>query len=67
MLVVRAQAPLKRSLYIMRRVLFMQEGVDDGDFNYYACTGKLNPADVFTKPIFETTAFLRAKKYFMGG
>lgn len=65
-MVARAQTALKKSLFIMRRVFFMQEGVDDGDFNYFACSGKLKPADVFTKPIFETVAYIRAKRYFMG-
>ena len=65
-LVARDRAAMKKSLYIMRRVLFMQECVADGEIEYYSCKGKMNLADSFTKPIFEPTPFFLARRYYMG-
>lgn len=55
---------MKKSLYNMRSVLFMQECVADGKAEYYSCKGKMNLADCFTKPIFEPTPFFQARQYF---
>ena len=57
---------MKKCLYIMRRVLFMQECVSDGEAEYYSCKGKMNLADCFTKPIFESKQFFLARRYYMG-
>ena len=66
LLVARDRAAMKKSLYIMRRVLFMQECVADGDAEFYSCKGKMNLADSFTKAIFEPTPFFLARRYYMG-
>ena len=66
LLVARCKAAMKKSLYIMRRVLFMQECVDDKEVEYYSCKGKMNLSDCFTKAIYCTKAFFLARRYFMG-
>ena len=66
LLVARSKAAMKKSLYIMRRVLFMQECVDDGEAEYYSCKGKMNLSDCFTKPIHCAKEFYLARRYFMG-
>ena len=66
LLVARDKAAMKKSLYIMRRVVFMQECVDDGEVEMYSCKGKMNLSDCFTKPIFEPTPFFQARRYYMG-
>ena len=48
LLVARSREAMKKSLYIMRRVLFMQEVVDDEEVQFYSCKGKKNLADSFT-------------------
>ena len=64
--VARDRAAMMKSLYIMRKVLFMQECVADGEAECYSCKDKINLADCFTKPIFEPTPFFQARRYFMG-
>ena len=66
LLVARDRAAMKKCLYIMRRVLFMQECVADGDVEFYSCKGKMNLADGFTKAIFEPNPFFLARRYYMG-
>ena len=65
-LVARDRAAMKKSLYIMRRVLFMQETLADEEVECYSCKGTMNLADPFTKPIFEPNPFFLARRYFMG-
>lgn len=64
-LAARSLGSLKKSLYILRRVLFMLEGHDEGEFEFYSCKGEENPADVFTK-IVQYAAFLAARNIYMG-
>ena len=66
LLVARSKASMKKSIYLMRRILFMQESIDDGEIECYSCKGKLNLADPFTKPIFEPTPFFLSRRYYMG-
>ena len=66
LLVARSKASMKKSIYIMRRVLFMQECIEDGEVECYSCKGKVNLADSFTKPIFDPTPFFQTRRYYMG-
>ena len=64
-LVASYEAALKRSVYIARRILYMREGVTDGQYAFYQCIGDTNPADVNTKVV-TARLFLAARLYFMG-
>ena len=64
-LIANFEAALKRSVYIARRVLYMREGVTDGEYAFYQCIGVPTPADVNTKFV-TAKAFLAARRYFMG-
>ena len=66
MLAARSQSSLKKSLYILKHVLFMIEGSEAGEWKFYGCKGKINPADPFTK-LLELTPWMAAKIYYMGG
>lgn len=57
---------MKKSIYIMKRVHFLQETVDDGEVQIYSCKGELNLADPFTKAILSPTPFFKTKEYYMG-
>ena len=50
-------ASMKRSLYLIRRIYFLQEMVEDGDVLPLSCTGPLNLADPLTKLGFTKAAF----------
>lgn len=62
----RSRASLKKSIYLMRRVLFLRESVDDEDLQVYSCKGKINLADPFTKCVFEPNPFFQARLHYMG-
>jgi hypothetical protein len=62
LLAVRSMSSLKKSLYILRRTLFMIEGHDEG---LYTCKGPDNPADVFTKPV-GVQPFTLARAIYLG-
>ena len=64
-LAARSHSSLKKSLYVLRRILFMREGHDNGEWNFYSCKGKINPADPLTKHL-EATPFFKARDYYMG-
>ena len=64
-LVANFEAALKRSVYIARRILYMREGMGDGEYAFYQCRGDTNPADVNTKVV-TARLFLAARNYFMG-
>ena len=53
---------LKNSIYLARRVMFMREGVDDGEYFFYTVAGKWNPADGLTKYV-SIEDFKRARDY----
>ena len=65
LLVARSRAAVKKSMYLMRRILYMQEGVDDKEFDFFSCAGNDNHADSFTKPILQPTPFFKSRNYFM--
>jgi len=65
MLAVRSMSSLKKSLYILRRVLFMIEGHDEGMWEFYSCKGQDNPADVFTKAV-SYALFIAARNIYLG-
>ena len=65
-LVARSKEAMKKSIYLMRRVLFLQECVEDEEIQVYSCKGKFNLADVFTKAVFDTTAYFRSRACYMG-
>ena len=50
-------ASQKRSLYLIRRIYFLQEMVEDGDIAPMSCTGPLNLADPLTKLGFTKAVF----------
>ena len=52
-------------MYLMRRILYMQEGVDDKEFDFFSCAGTDNHADSFTKPILLPTPFFKSRDYYM--
>ena len=41
----------ERAIYLARCVLYMREGIDDGEYAFYQVDGKMNPADGGTKYI----------------
>ena len=47
-LIAMAMSALKNSIYIARRVLFMQEGCAAGEFQLLATPGKSNVSDGMT-------------------
>ena len=53
---------LKNSIYLARRVMFMREGIDDGEYFFYTVAGKWNPADGLTKYV-SIEDFKRARDY----
>ena len=65
LLAVRSMSSLKKSLYILRRTLFMIEGHDEGLWDFYTCKGPDNPADVFTKPV-GVQPFTLARAIYLG-
>ena len=67
LLVARSKAALKKSIYLIKRVLFMQECVDDEEVQLYSCHGPLNLADPFTKAILQPTPFFKTKAYYILG
>ena len=44
-------AAMKQAIYLARRVLYMREGIDDGEHAFYQVYGKMNLADGGTKYI----------------
>lgn len=64
-LVANSEAALRKSIYIARRVLFMREGVHDGEYTFHTCIGKTNPANPLTKVVPSKEA-ATARKYYMG-
>ena len=64
-LVAQNRAAVKRSSYILRRARFLQEGIEDGEFDFFYCKGKDNHADQLTKPIYNSVQFLRSRIYYM--
>ena len=50
-------ASQKRSLYLVRRIYFLQEMVEDGEILPISCTGPLNLADPLTKLGFTKIVF----------
>ena len=53
---------LKQSIYLARRVMFMREGIDEGEYFFYTVAGKINPADGLTKYV-SVEAFKRSRDY----
>jgi hypothetical protein len=53
---------MKQAIYLARRVLYMHEGIDDGEYAFYQVDGKMNPADGGTKYI-GILEFVRARTY----
>ena len=53
---------MKQALYLARRVLYMREGINDGEYAFYQVDGKVNPADGGTK-YFGTLECMRARTY----
>ena len=53
---------MKQAIYLARRVLYMREGIDDGEYAFYQVDGKMNPADGGTKYI-GILEFVRARRY----
>jgi hypothetical protein len=51
--------------HVVRRVLFMIEGLDEGLWDFYSCKGQDNPANVFTKPV-GLTPFTAARAIYLG-
>ena len=66
MLAARSQSSLKKSLYLLKHALWMIEGSNAGEWKFYGCKGRVNPADCFTKHI-EIAAWRLARQYYMGG
>lgn len=48
--VALSKASLKKSLYIVRRAMFLQQAVEGEDIQVYSCKSQRNIADVLTKP-----------------
>ncbi|KAL1500369.1 hypothetical protein AB1Y20_013032 [Prymnesium parvum] len=65
LLVAQNAAALRKSIYILRRVLFMREAVSNGEVDFYSCAGGTNPADPLTKHV-KKKAFLEARQFWMG-
>ena len=64
-LIAMAMSALKNSIYIARRVLFMQEGCAAGEFQLLATPGKTNICDGMTKRL-DAPADKAAQRYYMG-
>ena len=65
-LVATGEASLRRSLYVARRILFLKETVDEDEIAVYACKGRNNPANPFTKANITTIEFRATRVYYMG-
>jgi hypothetical protein len=61
-LIAISAAALKQSIYLARRVLFMREGISEGEYHFLTVLGKKNPVDGLTKYI-TLIAFVRSRKY----
>ena len=61
-LIAISAAALKQSIYLARRVLFMREGIAEGEYHFITVLGKKNSADGLTKYV-TLVAFVRSRKY----
>ena len=61
-----SRAALKKSIYLMRRALYLQEQVDHGNFKCIKVAGDQNFADPFTKAITVIKTFFAHRRYYMG-
>ncbi|KAL1519490.1 hypothetical protein AB1Y20_023008 [Prymnesium parvum] len=66
LMVAQNSAALRKSIFILRRILYMREAVDAGEVDFYSCAGGTNPADPLTKYVTKRV-FLGARRFWMGG
>lgn len=65
LLVAQNSAALRKSIFILRRILYMREAVEAGEVDFYSCAGGSNPADPLTKYV-NKRVFMAARRFWMG-